>query len=190
MPSKESQFTYWLFFNDQVWTSVSGLHLEKALELEGHHLPVVTGAHWEGHPVARGFGQHAGRGWLTKFGPCVAWTSPGYQERVEVRHCTLPVGGKTDRSTLFCRHGLPCLWRPMVGCAFVTPAVAVMVKATCPSCRYYCAILVTASLLSPAKLMVLLGQRVLRVGNWNVVSLSTSHTALALRVTYVVKVYY
>lgn len=170
---------------------LSGLHLEKALELEGHHLPVVTGAHWKGHPVTRGFGQHTGRGWLTEFGPCVARTSPGYQERVEVRHGTLPVliiiGGKTDRRILLCRHGLPCLWRPMVGCAFVTPAVAVMVKATRPSCRRRCAVLVTASLLSPAKLMVLLGQGVLRVGNWNVVSLSTSHTAVALRVTYTVK---
>jgi len=58
-----------------------------------------------------------------------------------------------------------------------------MVKTPCPSGRCCCSALVTASLLSPAKLMVLLGQSALGVGNWNVVSLSASHIA-ALRVTY------
>ena len=186
---------HWLFFlNDQVWVSLSALHLEEALELEGHHLPVVTGAHWKGHPVAGGFGQHARRGWLAELRPRVARTSLGGQERVEVRHCTLPVliivGGKTDRSTLLCRHGLPRLWRPVVSCAFVAPAVAMMVKAPYPSCRCRCPVLVTASLLSPTKLMVLLGQRALRVGNWNVVPLSTSHNASALCVTYIKRIYY
>lgn len=50
---------HWLFLNDHVRVPLSGLHLEEALELEGHHLPVVTGAHWEGHPVTGGFRQHA-----------------------------------------------------------------------------------------------------------------------------------
>lgn len=181
--SKESQFMHWFC---EVWVSLSGLHLEEALELEGHHLPVVIGAHREGHPVAGGFGQHARRGWLAELRPCVARTSLCGQERVEVRHCTLPVliivGGKSNRSILLSRHGLPRLWRPVVGCALVAPAVAVVVKAPY-SCRCCCTILVTASLLSPAKLVVLLGQRALRVGNWNVVPLSTSHTAFALRVT-------
>lgn len=184
VPSEESQFIHWLF--NRVWVSLSGLHLEEALELEGHHLPVVTGAYWEGHPVAGGFGQHAGRGWLAELRPCVAWTSLCCQERVEVRHCTLPVliiGGKADRSILLCRRGLPRLRRPVVCNAFVTSAVTVMMKATCPSCRSCYSVLVTASLLSPAKLMVLLWQRALRVGNWNVISLSTSHAASALRVT-------
>lgn len=126
------------FLNNRVRVSLSGLHLEETFELEGHHLPVVTRAHWEGHPVAGGFGQHAGRGWLAELWPRIAWTSLGDQERVEVRHCTLPVliiaGGKTDRSIFLCRRGLPRLWGPVVGCAFVTPAVAMMVKA-CPSCR-------------------------------------------------------
>lgn len=179
---------HWLQFkNDRVWLSISGLHLEEALELEGHHLPVVTGAHWEGHPVAGGFGQHARRGRLAELRPRVTRTSLRGQERVEVRHCTLPVliivGGKTDRSTLLCRHGLPRLWRPVISYAFVAPTVAMMVPASYPSCRYCCSVLVTASLLRSTELMVLLGQRVLRVGNWNVVPLSTSHNASALRVT-------
>lgn len=191
---QESQFMHWLFLNDHVWVSLSGLHLEETLELEGHHLPVVTGAYWEGHPVAGGLGQHARQGWLTELRPCVARTSLGGQERVKVRHCTLPVliivGGKTDRSILLCRHGLPRLWRPVVGYAFLAPAVAMVVQAPYPSCRCCCSVLITASLLRPAKLMVLLGQRALRVGNWNVVPLSTSHNASALGVTYMMKIYY
>lgn len=184
MPSNES----WLFLSIR-WCCSLGLHLKETLELEGHHLPVVTGAHGEGHPVAGGFGQHTGRGWLAKLGPSVARTPLGGQKRVEVRHCTLPVliivGGKSDRSIFLCRRGLPRLWRSVVGCALVTPAVAMVVKAPCPPCRccYSRSILVAASRLSPAELMVFLGQRALRVGNWNVVSLSTSHTACALCVT-------
>lgn len=49
---------HWLCLNGHVWVPLSGLHLEQALELEGHHLPVVTRANREGHPVAGGFGQH------------------------------------------------------------------------------------------------------------------------------------
>jgi len=97
----------------------SGLHLEETFELEGHHLPVVTGSHWEGHPVAGGFGQYTGQGWLAELRPSVAWTSLCGQERVEVRHCTLPVliivGGKANRSVLLGGRGLPRLWRPVVG---------------------------------------------------------------------------
>lgn len=175
------------FKNDREWVSLSGLHLEEALELEGHHLPVVTGAQWEGHPVAGGFGQNAGRWWLAELGPGVARTPLGGQERVEVGHRALPVviivGGKTDRGTLLCRRGLPRLRRPVVGCAFVTPAVAMVVKAPGPSSRRRRPVLVAASLLGAAKLMVLLGQRALGVGRWNVVPLSASHTAAALRVT-------
>ncbi len=185
-PKSHSSLAFF-FLNEQVRASTSSLDLEEALELEGHHLPVVTGAHWEGHPVARRFGQHARRGWLAELRPCVAWTSLGGKKRVKVRHCTLPVliiaGGKTNRSILLCRHGLPRLWRPVVGCTFVAPTVAMMMKAPYTSCRCCCSVLVTASLLSTTKLMVLLGQRALRMGNWNVVPLSTSHFASALCVT-------
>lgn len=111
---------------------ISGLHLEEALELEGHHLPVITGVHWEGHPVTGRLRQYARWGRLTKLGPCIAWTSLGGQKCAEVRDCTFPVliitGGKTDRSILLCRHGLPRLWRPVVDRAFVIPAMPVMVK--------------------------------------------------------------
>lgn len=166
---------------------LSGLYLEEALELEGHHLPVITGAHREGHPVTRGFGQHAGWGRLAELGPRVARTSLGGQERVEVRHCAFPVliivGGKADRNVFLCRHGLPRLWRPVVGCALVAPAVPVVVKAPYSSCRCGCSILVTVPLLSPAKWVVFLGQRAIRVGNWNVVPLSTSHNTSAVSVT-------
>lgn len=183
---------HWLL-NDQVWVFLSGLYLEEALELEGHHLPVITWAYWEGHPVAGGFGQHARWGWLAELRPRVARTSLGGQKRVQVRHCAFPVliivGGKTNRSILLCRHGLPRLWRPVVGRAFVTPAVPVMVKTPYPSCRCCRSVLVTVSLLSPTKLMVFLGQRALRVGNWNVVPLSTSHNGSAIRVTYIKKEY-
>lgn len=178
---------YFFSLNEELVSPPSGLHLQEALELEGHNFPVVTGADRERHPVTRGFGQNTGWRWLTEFRPCIAWAALGCQECVEMRHCTLPVliivGGKTDRSILLCRHGLPCLWRPVVGSAFLAPSVAVVVKAPCPPYGCSCSVLVTASLLCPAKLVVLLGQRALRVGNWNVVPLSTSHTAFALRVT-------
>lgn len=166
---------------------LSGLYLEKALELEGHHLPVITGTHWERHPVAGGFGQHARWGRLAELGPCIARASLGGQKRVEVGHCAFPVlvivGGKTNRSILLCGHGLPCLRRPVVSRAFVTSAVPMVVNPPYPSCRCRTPVLVTVPLLSPTKLVVFLGQRALRVGNWNVVPLSTSHNASALCVT-------
>jgi len=180
---QESPSSY-MGFLDEYGYPLSGLHLEETLELEGHHLPVVTGAHWEGHPVAGGLGQHAGQGRLAELGSCVARTPLCGKERVEVRHHTLPVliivGGKADRRVLFCGRGLPRLWKPVVGGELVAPAVAVVVKAARSPCRCRRSVLVTAPLLGPAQLLVLLGQRALGVGNWNVVSLSTSHTASAL----------
>lgn len=186
---RESQFIGFFFFFLTIRSGLplSGLYLEKALELEGHHLPVITGTHWEGHPVAGGFGQHARWGRLAELGPCIAWASLGGQKRVEVWHRAFPVlviaGGKTNRGIFLCGHGLPCLWRPVVSRAFVTPAVPMVVKAPYPSCRCRSPVLVTVPLLSPTKLVVFLGQRALRVGNWNVVPLSTSHNAFALGVT-------
>lgn len=166
---------------------LSALHLEEALELEGHHFPVITGVHWEGHPVTGGLRQHARGGWLTEFGPRIAGTSLGGQKHAEVRHCTLPVlvitGGKTDRSILLCRHGLPRLRRPVVDRAFVIPAMAVVVKGSHPSRGRCRPILLAVSLLPPTQVVVFLGQGVFGMRNWNVVSLSTSH-ASALAVTY------
>lgn len=181
---------HWLFIKGVTRGFLSGLHLEEALELEGHHLPVIARSHWEGHPVTGGLGQHAGRWRLAELGPCVARATLGGQERAEVRHRALPVlvvvGGKADRSVFLCRHGLPRLWRPVVGCALVTPAVAVMVKAPCRSsrCGGCSTVLVAVALLSPAQLVVFLGQRALGVGNWNGITLSTSHNASGVRVTY------
>lgn len=51
---------HWLIFFSLNEELVSGLHLQEALELEGHNLPVVTGADRERHPVTRGFGQNTG----------------------------------------------------------------------------------------------------------------------------------
>lgn len=171
---------HWDFFFRRSGAFLSGLHLEEALELEGHQLPAITGVHWEGHPVAGGLRQHARRGRLAKLRPCIAWTSLGGQKCAEVRHRTFPVlivtGGKTDRSALLCRHGLPRLWRPVVDRAFVVPAMPVMVKGSHPSCRCR-AVLLAVSLLTPTKLVVFLGQGVFRMRNWNVISLSTSHAS-------------
>lgn len=133
-----------------------------------------------------GLRQHARRGRLTEFRPRIAGTSLGGQKRAEVRHGTLPVlvitGGKTDRSILLCRHGLPRLRRPVVDRAFVIPAMPVVVKGSHPSRGRCRPILLAVSLLPPTQVVVFLGQGVFGMGNWNVVSLSTSH-ASALAVT-------
>lgn len=176
----------WDCFDERVLAFLSALHLEEALELEGHHFPIITGVHWEGHPVTGGLRQHARRGRLTEFGPRIAGTSLGGQKRTEVRHCTLPVlvitGGKTDRSSFLCRHGLPRLRRPVVDRAFVIPAMPVVVKGSHPSRGRCRPILLAVSLLPPTQVVVFLGQGVFGMRNWNVVSLSTSH-AYALAVT-------
>lgn len=159
--------------------SVSGLDLEKALQLEGHHLPVVSEG--EGHPVAGGFGQQAGGGRLAELGPRVAGPALGGQERVQVGHRALPVlvvaaGGKTDGGVLLLRgRGLPCLWGPGVGGAL---AVAVVVVASAGP-RQRCGrdpVLVPDLLLASAQMVAVLGQWALGVGQWNVVPLSTPHT--------------
>lgn len=134
-----------------------------------------------------GLRQHARRRRLTEFGPRIAGTSLGGQKRAEVRHCTLPVlvitGGKTDRSIFLCRHGLPCLRRPVVDRAFVIPAMPVVVKGSHPSRGRCRPILLAVSLLPPTQMVVFLGQGVFGMRNWNVVSLSTSH-ASSPAVTY------
>lgn len=105
------------------------MHLEEALQLEGHHLPAVTGTH--GDPVAGGLGQHTGGGWLAELGPCIARAATlGGQKCVQVGHSALPIlivgVGKTDRSIfLLSRRGQPRLWKPGVGCAL---AVAMLVR--------------------------------------------------------------
>lgn len=176
-------FFFWWFDG----AFLSGLHFEEALELEGHHLPVITWVHRKGHPVTGGLRQYTRWGRLAKLGPCITRTSLGAEKGAEVRYCTFPVliitGRKTDRSVLLCRHGLPRLWRPMVDRAFVVPAMPVMVKGSYPSCGCCRSILLTISLLTPTKLMIFLGQGVFRMRNWNVVSLSTSHSS-ALAVTF------
>jgi len=136
---------HWLLFHKgQVWGSVSGLHFEQALQLEGHHLPVVAGAQGEGHPVARGLGQHAGRRWLAELCTGIAWAVlRGQQEVVEVGNRALPilviVGRKTNRCVLLLSgRGLPGLWRPGVGAALVAPAVAVVVDVKAPRCSCGC----------------------------------------------------
>jgi len=159
--------------------SVSGLNLEEALELEGHHLAAVAGVQGEGHPVAGGLGQNAGGGRLAELGPSELGAPLGGQQRVEVGHRTLPVlvvasGEAHRRALLLCRRGLPRLRGAGKGSVLVTAAVAVIVKASYDA-RGGCHGSGDCHALVPPTLLVLLWQRALGVRHWNVVPLSSSH---------------
>lgn len=88
--------------------------------------------------------------------------------------------GEANSPVLFLHgRGLPRLGRPRVAATLVAPAVAVEVGARQGSRRHgkHASVLVTASLFGPANLVVLFQRRVIGVGHWNVVSLTTSHTS-------------